>query len=97
MNFMAHGLPVLAAVDPRGEVARIVGESGAGWVVDSARPEAFPEKVAALVESPDDVKLRGRAAAAYADQQFSQGGFAERFEGAIGKVLVRVADHGRFG
>lgn len=96
MNFMAHGLPLLAAVDPRGEVARIVGES-AGWMVASARPEAFPEKVEALVENRDYIQHRGRAAAEYAEQHFSQGGFAERFEGAIGKVLVRVADHGRFG
>ena len=36
MNFMAYGLPILAAVNPAGEVARLVSESGAGWVVDSS-------------------------------------------------------------
>jgi colanic acid biosynthesis glycosyl transferase WcaI len=48
MNFMAYGLPVLAAVNPRGEVARIVRDSGAGWVVDSSDPDAFPREVARL-------------------------------------------------
>ncbi|MCA1703927.1 MAG: glycosyltransferase family 4 protein, partial [Actinobacteria bacterium] len=35
MNFMMYGLPVLAAVNPDSEVARIVEKSGGGWVVDS--------------------------------------------------------------
>ncbi len=43
MNFMAYGLPMLAAADPKGEVARIVHESGGGWVVDSSHPENFPQ------------------------------------------------------
>ena len=43
MNYMAYGLPVLAVVRPGSEVARLIEESGAGWVVDSSRPERFPE------------------------------------------------------
>jgi colanic acid biosynthesis glycosyl transferase WcaI len=46
MNFMAYGLPILAAVNPRGEVARIVREADAGWVVDSSNPGLFPAKAA---------------------------------------------------
>ena len=46
MNFMAYGLPVLAAVNPGGEVARIVERAGAGWVVDSSQPDVFPRKLA---------------------------------------------------
>ena len=42
MNFMAYRLPVLAAVNPAGEVARIVEESRGGWIVDSSDPDAFP-------------------------------------------------------
>lgn len=91
MNLMTQGLPILAAVNPHGEVARIVGESGAGWVVDSAQPERFPEKVAALVERPEELELHGRAAAEYAQRHFSQSGFARGFEGAIQDSLARTA------
>jgi colanic acid biosynthesis glycosyl transferase WcaI len=87
MNFMAYGLPVLAAVNPQGEVAKIVREAGAGWVVDSSVPETFPAKVAELAGRPDEVAKRGRAARAYAERHFSTAGFIERFE----EVLRGVA------
>ena len=44
MNLMSGGVPVLASVNPHSEVARIVQESGAGWVVDAADPGAFPRR-----------------------------------------------------
>ena len=49
MNLMSRGVPVLASVNPSSEIARIVRESGAGWVVDAADPEGFPR---ALREHP---------------------------------------------
>jgi colanic acid biosynthesis glycosyl transferase WcaI len=82
MNFMAYGLPVLAAVNPSGEVARIVRESGAGWVVDSSDPDAFPRSAARLTSAAGAAEIRGRAVRAreYAAEHFSQTGFAARFE-----------------
>lgn len=95
MNFMAYGLPVLAAVNPVGEVARIVEEAGAGWVVDSSRPESFPDKVAALVDTPDELAKYGRSGAAYADRYFTQEGFIERFEDLLRKTIWRSKDRQR--
>jgi colanic acid biosynthesis glycosyl transferase WcaI len=80
MNFMAYGLPILAAVNPGGEVARIVTESGAGWVLDSSDPASFPREAARLADASDEVRLRAAAAQRYADRHFTQAGFAERFE-----------------
>ncbi|HEX8123192.1 MAG TPA: glycosyltransferase family 4 protein [Solirubrobacteraceae bacterium] len=88
MNFMAYGLPVLAAVNPAGEVAKIVEEAGAGWVVDSSRPETFPQKLADLLRDPDEVERRGRASYEYAQRHFTQGGFAERFEESLERVVA---------
>ncbi len=48
MNFMAYGLPILAVVDPGGEVARIIREAEAGWVVDSRDLDAFPREIARI-------------------------------------------------
>jgi colanic acid biosynthesis glycosyl transferase WcaI len=87
MNFMAYGLPILAAVNPEGEVARIVERAGAGWVVDSSRPDAFPSKLEEILRSPEDIQVRGQAAYDYAQIHFTQSGFAERFDEALGEVV----------
>jgi colanic acid biosynthesis glycosyl transferase WcaI len=90
MNFMMYGLPVLAAVNPAGEVARIVRDSGAGWVVDSSDPEAFPRELARLGASPGEIQERAAASRRYAQQHFAQDAFAEHFE----RVLESVARNG---
>jgi colanic acid biosynthesis glycosyl transferase WcaI len=86
MNFMMYGLPVLAAVNTGSEVARIVEASGGGWVVDSSRPELFPQKVAELLDRPGEVQERGRAAARYAEQHFTVSAFADRFEDVLQEI-----------
>lgn len=89
MNFMAYGLPILAAVNPDGEVARIVERAGAGWVVDSSQPDAFPCKLAEILRSPQDIHVRGRAAYNYAQAHFTQAGSAGRFDEALAEVVER--------
>lgn len=90
MNFMAYGLPVLAAVNPGGEVARIVRDAGAGWVTDSSESESFPNQIAELLERPDELAERGQRAVAYAQHHFTQQGFAERFAGVLRQTVSRV-------
>jgi colanic acid biosynthesis glycosyl transferase WcaI len=87
MNFMAYGLPILAAVNPNGEVARIVTDSGAGWVVDSSDADALPREVRRLGHARNEVAQRANAATRYAGQHFTQDGFTERFE----RTLLAVA------
>jgi len=89
MNFMAYGLPVLAAVNPGGEVARIVEEAGAGWVVDSSDPDSFPRKLVEILQAPGEIEERGRAAHEYAQRHFTQAGFAERFDDTLSEVVER--------
>jgi colanic acid biosynthesis glycosyl transferase WcaI len=90
MNFMAYGLPILAAVNSGGEVAKIVNESGSGWIVDSSRPEDFPARVAELASDPDELARRGRAASAYAAERFSTHGFSALFEAALVEAVERA-------
>lgn len=78
MNFMTYGLPVIAAVNPTREVARVVRESGGGWIVDSSDLAELPRLIASL--DPEEIRRRGKAARAYADQHFSQEGFAARLD-----------------
>lgn len=88
MNYMAYGLPVVAAVNPSSEVARLVRESGAGWIADSSEPEEFPRAVVAALRNRDELRRRAEAAIAFADMHFSQEGFAERFEAVLREAVA---------
>jgi colanic acid biosynthesis glycosyl transferase WcaI len=87
MNFMAQGLPILAAVNPASEVARLIGESGAGWVVDSSRPELFPKEVTKALSDPVELERRGGAGHTYAMSRFSPEGFAASFDRLLEEVV----------
>jgi colanic acid biosynthesis glycosyl transferase WcaI len=88
MNFMAYGLPVLAAVNPEGEVARIVREAGAGWVVDSSDPDSLPREVARLREARDEINERAAASRAFAQDHFSQEAFAHHVDALLRDVAA---------
>ena len=86
MNFMRYGLPILAVVSPESEVARIVTQSGAGWVVDSSRPYEFPRRLAEILRSPSDLEKRGRAGLLYAEKHFTPSAFVDRFARVVAEV-----------
>ncbi len=86
MNYMAHGLPVLAVVNERSECARIVRESGAGWVLDSGRLGELNDLLPRIIGSRDELLARGRAGHAYAAQHFSPEQVVARYE----KDLLRL-------
>lgn len=94
MNFMGHGIPVLAVVGPSSEVARVVRESGGGWVIDASDPNDFPKAVAEILDQPAERIDRGRAAREYADEHFSPAATAAAFEAvlesAVGDTLTET-------
>jgi colanic acid biosynthesis glycosyl transferase WcaI len=90
MNFMAYGLPIVAAVHPDGETARLVEKAGAGWVADSSDPDLFPRTVIAALDDRDDLRAKASAARGYAEENFSTDAFA----GAFDRLLRRVASNG---
>jgi colanic acid biosynthesis glycosyl transferase WcaI len=92
MNFMAYGLPVLAAVNPSSEVARIVREAGAGWVVDSSDPDAFPRELERLRGADDEIRHHAAAASEFAERHFTQQGFAQRFDDLLRAVVRESRD-----
>lgn len=104
MNYMAYGIPVIASVRPNSETARIVQESGAGWVSDAAAPSQFASLAAAKLTDHDALRAASRAGFAYANENFSPGAVAAKFEGVLTDVLgerqaasaaaAPLADHG---
>ncbi len=89
MNFMAYGLPIVAAVDPGGEVARIISGAEAGWVVDSRDLDAFPRVIARIRSEREELRQRSANARRYAAAHFTQDRFAARFEEVLLAVTSR--------
>jgi len=87
MTLMGRGIPVLASVGPRSEVARIVEASGGGWVADSSRPEEAVRLAGEAAENPEELERRARAAHAFAQEHFSPEQMAGRFERLLGEVV----------
>jgi colanic acid biosynthesis glycosyl transferase WcaI len=87
MNFMAYGLPIVAAVNPAGESARLTEKAEAGWVADSSDPDLFPRIVTSALDDADAMRRKAEAARSYAEENFSRDAFA----GAFDRLLSRVA------
>lgn len=87
MNFMAYGLPIVAAVHPDGETARLVEKAEAGWVADSSDPDLFPRTVVSVLDDREDLRRKAQAARSYAEEHFSRQAFADSFD----RLLHRVA------
>jgi colanic acid biosynthesis glycosyl transferase WcaI len=94
MNFMAYGIPVVASVRAESEVARIIAESGGGWVTDSADPLELAAKLAEVLEDREALYARGAAALAFARLHFSPEHSASRFESVLTEVLTARSDAG---
>ncbi len=89
MNFMGSGLATVAAVRPDSEVARIIGESGAGWVVES--PADAARVVDRALGDRAAVREREERAIAFAARQFTPARVAEQFEEILEDVVARRA------
>jgi colanic acid biosynthesis glycosyl transferase WcaI len=90
MNYMAYGIPVIASVNPDCETARIVLESGAGWVTDAQNPSDFASIAAARLRDSEALRSAGRAGFAYAKENFHPSAVAARFERVLIDITTRL-------
>jgi colanic acid biosynthesis glycosyl transferase WcaI len=90
MNFMAWGLPTVAAVRPESEVAGLIDRSGGGWVAGS--PAEAADTLARVLPDHAERERRGALARAFAGEHFVPAVAAERFEAILEDVVAR---HGR--
>lgn len=91
MNYMAYGVPVLASVRLGSETAKIVDDSGAGWVTDARHPEQFTAKAAEVLRDPGALARAGKAGSDYARAHFTPMSVAERFEAVLEEVTSAAA------
>jgi colanic acid biosynthesis glycosyl transferase WcaI len=87
MNFMGFGLPTLAAVRPESEVARIVNESGGGWVTSGGDPAEFSRQLASALTDPGERARRGERALAFAREHFAPESVAAQFEAVLEEAV----------
>ena len=88
MNYMAYGLPILAYVRPDSETARIVRDSGGGWVADATDMGAFAHTAAHALADPAELRKRGDSARAFAARHFRPRDVARAFEAVLREVVA---------
>jgi glycosyltransferase involved in cell wall biosynthesis len=87
MNFMAYGLPTLAAVRPDSEVARIVTEAGAGWVTSGSDPDEFARQLRVALTDDEARGTRAANALEFARGHFTPEAIAGQFEAVLEDVV----------
>lgn len=85
MNFMAAGLPVVAAVRPESEVATLVETSGAGWVTDDIG--SLGGLLAAALADRDEQIARGERGIEFARSNFMPDALAEQHEAVLEEAI----------
>lgn len=66
----AAGRPIVAIVDPAGEIGQMVRRHDCGRVVAPGQSETLARELAALADAPDEVDRLGRAARAMIDAHY---------------------------
>ena len=89
-NIMAAGRPVLAIVEPRSEIARMVEEEGAGWVVPPGDAEQLAQTILALAGDRQALRRAGQRARHAAETTYSP---ASRAGGVPGAAAPRARSH----
>ncbi|MBO0769038.1 MAG: glycosyltransferase family 4 protein [Solirubrobacterales bacterium] len=83
MNFMGYGLATVAAVRPDSEVAKLINNSGGGWVADGTPGNTFAETLIKALEQPDERDARALNAQDFARMNFTPEWSAAQFEDVL--------------
>lgn len=86
-SVLAAGRPVLASVDRRSEVERLLADAGAGRTVDPDDPDAFCAALAEMVADPDGLAEMGRRGRSFAAQAEGPQEIADRYLDLFGKLV----------
>jgi colanic acid biosynthesis glycosyl transferase WcaI len=84
-NVLAAGRPIIAAADPRSELAQVVSEERVGWVVPPEDPVLLAAAIREAMEQPALLQEMGRRARASAELRYSRAAVIARYE-----ALMRV-------
>jgi colanic acid biosynthesis glycosyl transferase WcaI len=86
-SILAAGRPIVASVDPGTEVARAVGEAGAGLAVPPDDSEAFTKAVRRLLDDPAEAAAMGASGRAWVERWLSPAAVAERYDDLFSRLV----------
>lgn len=89
-SYFAATRPIVAAVAPQSEAAREIERAGAGLVVAPNSPRALADALRSLQQSPQQAKLFGESARAYAETGLERGNALRGYE----RFLEQIATGG---
>jgi colanic acid biosynthesis glycosyl transferase WcaI len=87
MNYLAHALPVIASVGPESEVASVIRETGAGWVVNNSVRGELANTIELALDMPGELLVRSAAAHRFATSNLTPQAFASAFEEQLEDML----------
>lgn len=87
MNYLAVGLPVIASVDPAGEIRKLVDDSQGGWVTDCKDPAEFAAAAARALGDDERLTEMSRSAERFATENLSPDAHARTFEQGLEELL----------
>jgi glycosyltransferase involved in cell wall biosynthesis len=87
---MATGTPILGMLDPVGEIAQMIEESGCGVVVDE-NPDDVAATIRELVADPRRVEAMGQAARAAFLEKYTLEAAAAAYDRALSSMVQRPA------
>ena len=87
LTYMAAGRPIIAAVSPNSEAARVIRLANCGVIVAAEDPEALSIAVRSLKHDPDLRRELGANARAYAEKHFTKASVLEAYDEFFLSVL----------
>ncbi len=83
---MAAGTPILGMLDPEGEIAQMIKETGCGVLVDP-NPDDVASAIRELMADPARTEAMGRAARAAFEDRYTLARAAESYDRALASML----------
>lgn len=80
LTCLCSGRPILAAIPKENLAARIIRDSGAGFVTDPNDSIGFAQKAQHLLDEPELCQTMGKNAQKWADEKFDLGKITDQFE-----------------
>ncbi len=93
-NTLASGKPIMAIAEPGSELALVVDEEDAGWVVPPSQPAQLAATILAAAQDPAAALQKGANARAAAERSYSFDYVLADFRAAISdETLDGVTTH----
>jgi len=89
-NILAHGRPIIAAVNSGSDAAAIVRDSGAGVLVSPSSPEHLSQAILEMMALDDWGRSRGACGMAYAQEKYSRAQSVRAYQSLLAQLVNEV-------